>query len=190
MDTITKSLENKQVASIVSLLLALYAGAAAPVLPNFVINFFDTILGKLFFCFLISYVASKNTQVAIMIAVAFVVTLTMVNRKMAEGFANNYEYFKEEVSGAEPVDCSSCQVNTEKNGCEPKSEDAVDASVDAVDDVAGDDDDVDAEPKPKPTTDDTDATDPGEDTKDTEPFNSGPIPFSGNSNRSMAPVNF
>ena len=43
MDKIAKTLENKQVASVVLLLLALYAGAAAPVLPDFVINFFDTI---------------------------------------------------------------------------------------------------------------------------------------------------
>ena len=80
MQKINQMLNNKQVTTVLTLLLALYAGALAPALPNSVIEFFDTVFGKLLFVFLIAYVASKNTQVAIMMSLAFVVTLSFVNK--------------------------------------------------------------------------------------------------------------
>jgi len=106
VDNLNVLFENNTVKTVVSLLLALYAGAAAPVLPNAVINFFDTVVGKLLFTFLIAFVASRDVQVAIMMAVAFVVTLSIANdRKIEEAFANynNNEMFdnhaEEEVEG-------------------------------------------------------------------------------------------
>ena len=91
---LNKFTENKNSKVIISLLIGLYATVAAPALPNNIILFFDTIIGKLLFIFLIAYMASKNIQVAIMLAVAFVTTLTVVNyRKMEhfqqEGFEDN-----------------------------------------------------------------------------------------------------
>ena len=59
---------NQYVTSIVSLLLALYAGAVAPSLPNAVIRLFDTIPGKIVFAFLIAFLASRNSQLAIMVS--------------------------------------------------------------------------------------------------------------------------
>ena len=88
LDVINNFLENKNVTTVLSLLLALYAGLAAPALPNVVIKFFDTFVGKVLFIFLIAYVASRNFQVAIMLAVAFVVTLNVANKRYAEQFAN------------------------------------------------------------------------------------------------------
>jgi hypothetical protein len=79
---------NKTFSTVVSLLLALYAGLAAPALPNSVVLFFDTWFGKIFFMFLIGYVASKNVQVALMIAVAFVITLHIANKRVTELFVN------------------------------------------------------------------------------------------------------
>ena len=79
-------LDNKNVTAVLSLVLALYAGLAAPVLPNSVIQFFDTMVGKVLFIFLIAYVASRNFQVAIMLALAFVVTLNIANKRLAESF--------------------------------------------------------------------------------------------------------
>ena len=90
VDKLNVLFENNTVKTVVSLLLALYAGAAAPVLPNAVVNFFDTIVGKLLFTFLIAFVASRDVQVAIMMAVAFVVTLSVANdRKIEEAFTNS-----------------------------------------------------------------------------------------------------
>ena len=92
VDKLNVLFENNTVKTVVSLVLALYAGAAAPVLPNAVINFFDTVVGKLLFTFLIAFVASRDVQIAIMMAVAFVVTLSIANnRKIEEAFANHGE---------------------------------------------------------------------------------------------------
>ena len=84
-----KMLNNKSVVSVLSLLLALYAGAAAPKLPNEVVLFFDSVLGKTLFMFLIVYLSSRNTQLSIMVAVAFLVTLTCMNKRNLEGFDNH-----------------------------------------------------------------------------------------------------
>merc|ERR1712224_605455 len=78
--------------------MGLYAGAFAPALPNRLIEMADTILGKLVFIFLIGYLATdrQNMQLAIMVAVAFVVTLTVVNKNKINEAYSNYEYFSED----------------------------------------------------------------------------------------------
>lgn len=72
--------DNQTFTLVVSLILALYAGLAAPALPKSVILFFDTIVGKLVFLFLIAYVASRNIQIALMIALGFLITLYFANK--------------------------------------------------------------------------------------------------------------
>lgn len=91
MDSLQKInllLDNPQFSTVSSLILALYAGMAAPALPNSVILFFDTIPGKVLFLFLIGFMASRNSQVALMLAVAFVVTLHVVNQRTTEQYIN------------------------------------------------------------------------------------------------------
>uniref|UniRef100_A0A6C0IYE2 Uncharacterized protein n=1 Tax=viral metagenome TaxID=1070528 RepID=A0A6C0IYE2_9ZZZZ len=89
--------DNKSFTTVVSLLLALYAGLAAPALPNNVILFFDTLVGKVLMVFLIGYVASKNAQMAIMLAVAFVVTLNLANNhKLLESFEQHNQIGEEQ----------------------------------------------------------------------------------------------
>ena len=78
MNMINNLFQNKNVTAVVSLLLALYSGLAAPALPNDVLHFFDSTPGKLVFIFLIAFVASKNVEIAVMMAVAFTVTLTLL----------------------------------------------------------------------------------------------------------------
>ena len=78
---------------VVGLIFAIYAGFLAPALPNRVILFFDTIPGKLLFIFLIAFVASRNVenslQVALIVSIMFLVTLTVLNNlKMKEAFQN------------------------------------------------------------------------------------------------------
>ena len=91
MDTLQKInslLDNDKFATVTSLVIALYAGMAAPALPDSVVLFFDTVVGKLLFLFLIGYVASRNLRVALMVAVAFVVTLHVVNQRTTERYFN------------------------------------------------------------------------------------------------------
>lgn len=86
--SLDKVLENKTNTLVISLILVLYAGLAAPALPNSVIQFFDTMLGKVLFLFLIGFMASRNVQVALMIAVAYVVTLHIANKRATEDYIN------------------------------------------------------------------------------------------------------
>ena len=87
--SLDKAFNNKTFTTVVSLLLALYAGAAAPALPNSVILFFDTLIGKVLMVFLIAYVSSKNTQMAIMLAISFIITLNLANNfKLLENFSD------------------------------------------------------------------------------------------------------
>ena len=89
-------LQNPYISGMISLCIALYAVFIAPGLPNKVLGFFDTVFGKLFFLFLVAYVASEgNIQVSIMIAVALAITLIVIGEnKMKESFRNSfYEHF-------------------------------------------------------------------------------------------------
>lgn len=94
LDAILKPLfENKIFVASLGLFLAIYAGWLAPALPNSVIGFFDTAVGKLLFIFLIAFVASRNVpnslQVALIVSVIFLITLTVLNNlKMKEAFTN------------------------------------------------------------------------------------------------------
>jgi hypothetical protein len=94
LDTILKPLfENKIFVAALGLFLAIYAGWLAPALPDTVIGFFDTAVGKLLFIFLIAFVASRDVpnslQVALIVSVIFLITLTVLNNlKMKEAFRN------------------------------------------------------------------------------------------------------
>ncbi len=100
MDSILKPLfENKIFVAGLGVFLAVYAGWLAPALPNSVIGFFDTAVGKLLFIFLIAFVASRNVpnsfQVALIVSVGFLITLSVLNNmQMKEAFVNlSVEHF-------------------------------------------------------------------------------------------------
>ena len=93
LKTLDSLFDNKTFTTVVSLTLALYAGLAAPALPDSIIYFFDTIVCKLLFLFLIGFVASRNVQVALMIALAFLVTLYVANKRATEHYIN-YGYLE------------------------------------------------------------------------------------------------
>ena len=93
LKTLDSLFNNKTFTTVVSLTLALYAGLAAPALPDSIVYFFDSIVGKLLFLFLIGFVASRNIQVALMIALAFLITLYIANKRATEKFLN-YGYIE------------------------------------------------------------------------------------------------
>lgn len=112
---VDKLLKMKNVKLVVVLCIALYAGAIAPALPNVVIEFFDTIPGKLLFLFVIGYMASRDVQIALMIAVAFLLTLHIFNKRVGETYRNVYERFgsSENFSGGDV-----CGKNVDEQACE------------------------------------------------------------------------
>jgi hypothetical protein len=75
--------KNPYVSSALTLFLIVYAAVAAPRLPQSVIRVFDNIFVKLLIFFLIAYYARKNPTVAIVAAIAVMVTLMTVNRVQA-----------------------------------------------------------------------------------------------------------
>jgi hypothetical protein len=66
---------NKIASTILCLFLVLYASLAAPKLPNSVTAIFKNFWFKLIFMFLIAYMATHNPAVAIISAVALLITL-------------------------------------------------------------------------------------------------------------------
>jgi hypothetical protein len=71
----TSWMDNKMIATVIAMLLAIYAALAAPALPASVIRFFDQWYGKLLFLFLIAFLSVKNIQVALMVSVVFLLIL-------------------------------------------------------------------------------------------------------------------
>lgn len=87
-------LRNEYVTGVVALFVVLYASNVAPRLPNVVIDLFNNPIFRVFVLFLVAYVANKNPAVALLVSVAFVVTLNVINRQEAEeGFLDVIDTF-------------------------------------------------------------------------------------------------
>jgi hypothetical protein len=71
---------NQYLSASLTLFLVLYAGYAAPKLPEFVLDLFDNPIVKLVVFFLVAYSAKKNPTVAIIAAIGLMVTLHTVSR--------------------------------------------------------------------------------------------------------------
>ena len=131
-----KLLKHKNLRLVLILMVTIYSALVAPALPNSIIKFFDTILGKLLFVFLIGYMASKNIQVALVISIGFIVTLQIVERKKIENYINFIEGFEESGSGADGDEkkCESDELNPltayarSKIACEEELEKLVDSN--------------------------------------------------------------
>lgn len=84
-----QALKNQYITGILTLGLILYASMARPGLPEGLVTLFDHGGFRFMFCALIVYVASKNIRVALIVALAFVVTMSVLNeQKIAEGFTD------------------------------------------------------------------------------------------------------
>ena len=83
-DTVSSVLEpiesNQYLSAGLSLVLVLYAGLAAPALPASIARLFDYNIVKLIILFLIVYGANKDPTVAIIAAVAVMVSLNTLNK--------------------------------------------------------------------------------------------------------------
>lgn|SRR3989338_8143965 len=89
-------LNNQYVTAVLTLFLILYSSLARPQLPLFVAELFNYTAFRLVILFLVVYLIGKqNTQVALLVAVAFSVTMLLISeQKIAEGFIDqSKEYY-------------------------------------------------------------------------------------------------
>ncbi len=87
MATARDILTNKYVTASVSLFVIVYASLARPQLPGFVAALFDSAVFRVIFLTMLVYMSNQNLQISIMIALAFTITMNLLNeQKIAEGF--------------------------------------------------------------------------------------------------------
>ena len=86
---LTDLLKNPYVTATTSLFLVLYASMARPQLPGFITGLFDHAVFRIMILSLVVFMSGKNLQLSVMIAVAFTVTMNLLNeQKIAEGFVD------------------------------------------------------------------------------------------------------
>ena len=90
---------NPYFATILTIILTVYAALASPKLPNFLKKLFDNTIFKIIIISFIAYRANKNPQLSILIAICFVITLNyLAEKETKETFEqierfNQLEYF-------------------------------------------------------------------------------------------------
>ncbi len=73
-------LDNEYISAGLSLFLVLYAGLAAPKLPEYIASVFDNMFVKLVMFFLIVYISRRNATVAVIASIAVLVSIMTLNR--------------------------------------------------------------------------------------------------------------
>ena len=82
-------LENKYVNGILTLFIVLYASMIGPELPTVVKNLFSNTIFKMFILFLVIIMGSTDPKLAIIIAIAFVLTMDFLYiHDTKEAFSN------------------------------------------------------------------------------------------------------
>jgi hypothetical protein len=88
-DSINTGLENPYLMSVLKVLLILYASQIAPKLPESITKYFSSTWVKIIVLFFITYITSRDLQLAIILAVLFVTSTNLLSGKGAfETFAN------------------------------------------------------------------------------------------------------
>jgi len=99
LNSVLENVYNNKVANaVIGLFLVLYAGLAAPKLPKSIAKIFGNKIVKLVILFLVAFMASKNTSVAIIAAVALTISLQTLSyhetsnklQKIVKKEANKY----------------------------------------------------------------------------------------------------
>ncbi len=89
---------NKYVSTAITIGLGLYAALLGPNLPNFVKDLFKNTLFRILILFLVIVRGNKDSKMAIMIAIAFILTLDYVYVKDAKEKLENIESSKYDSS--------------------------------------------------------------------------------------------
>ena len=77
---LNRSLDNVYISTTIKVLIGLYAAFAAPKLPPSLVDLMDNILVRVAFAFVIVLTATRDPSIALMIAIAFIVTLQTANK--------------------------------------------------------------------------------------------------------------
>ena len=87
MDIFQQILNNKYFVGFVTVGTVLYASLARPSLPQWVANLFEHRITKMIFYALIVFLLTQNLQVALVVAIAFYILMSMLReQRIAEGF--------------------------------------------------------------------------------------------------------
>lgn len=79
-EMMNRALSNDYITTSIKVLLALYAALAAPKLPKVVLDILNSTFSKIVGAFLIVFMSTRNPGIALLIAVAFIVTLQTANK--------------------------------------------------------------------------------------------------------------
>merc|ERR1712072_256562 len=116
VDSFLKSVySNKTANAVIGLFLVLYASLAAPKLPKSVAQIFGNKIFKMIFLFLVAYMASRNVSVAIVAAVALVVSMQTFSFHQAN---EKVQQIVEEEANRYEEDTENIRVNTESENSE------------------------------------------------------------------------
>jgi len=77
-------MDNKFVSTSITLMIGLYASLLGPNLPSFIKNLFNNTIFRILVLFLVLVRANKDPAMAIVIVIAFVLTMDFIYRKDSE----------------------------------------------------------------------------------------------------------
>lgn len=111
LSNLSSIFQNQYITSGASLFLVLYASMARPQLPQFITNLFDNAIFRLVILSLVVFMSGQNLQLSVMIAVAFTVSMNLLNeQKIAEGFVEGFrenminEGFTDDIDDIDDID--------------------------------------------------------------------------------------
>ena len=114
---------NPYFATVITIILSVYAALASPKLPNFLKKIFDNSIFKILIISFIAYRANKNPQLSLLVAICFVVTLNFLAEKENKEAFEQIETFNqlEHFSNALDID-GNIEPVSEKSESDTKSD--------------------------------------------------------------------
>jgi hypothetical protein len=104
-------LQNEYATAAISLFLILYAGVIAPKLPPNVLRWFDNWIVQIALFFVIVYISNKNATIALIAAIAVLVTLMVANNQIVLKTHNDSVTAEKFCSS-----CNGCDNDDDENG--------------------------------------------------------------------------
>jgi len=73
-------MDNMYLSAVIKVLLIMYGSVVAPQLPNYILQWLDNVLVKIFVVMLIVYISKKDLGIGLLVTVCFVITLQLINK--------------------------------------------------------------------------------------------------------------
>ncbi len=110
--TLNSTLDNVYISTTIKVFICLYAAFAAPKIPQSLVWLFDNILFRIGMAFIIVFMAVRDPAIALLIAVAFMITLQV---------ANKHRLYNTDLSVAAPGELSWLPSVSKQTGQKPTS---------------------------------------------------------------------